>query len=81
MIQKKNEVNTAAVEAAYRFRGMTNELLGNTKAALADYRMLMKYNPDYQDIRQKITEMEGLLEQTEKKHHFSFFRKKKRRED
>lgn len=81
VIQKKNEVNTAAVEAAYRFRGMTNELLGNTKAALADYRMLMKYNPDYQDIRQKITEMEGLLEQTEKKHHFSFFRKKKRRED
>ncbi len=76
VIQKKNEVNTAAVEAAYRFSGMTNEKLGNKEEALSDYRMLMKYNPDHPDIKQRMAELESQLETNEKKHRFSFFKRK-----
>lgn len=76
VIQKKNEVNTAAVEAAYRFSGMTNEKLGNKEEALSDYKMLMKYDPDHPDIKQRIAELESQVETNEKKHRFSFFRRK-----
>ena len=81
VIQKKNAVNTAAVETAYRFRGMTNEKLGEKQEALSDYRMLMKYNSDHPDIKQRISELESQLEINEKKHRFSLFRRKKGTED
>jgi tetratricopeptide (TPR) repeat protein len=81
VIQKKNEINTAAVEAAYRFRGMTNERLGDMKAAYNDYRMLLKYNPDYSDIKIKVEEMKEMFDVNEKKPRFSLFRKKKHTED
>ena len=81
VIQKKNEVNTAAVEAAYRFSGMTNEKLGNKEEALNDYRMLMKYDPDHPDIKQRMAELESQIETSEKKHRFSFFRRKKGTEE
>lgn len=81
VIQKKNEVNTAAVETSYRFSGMTNEKLGNKEEALSDYRMLIKYNPDHPDIKQRISELESQLEANEKKHRFSFFKRKKGSED
>lgn len=80
VIQKKNEVRTAAVEAAYRFRGMTYEKLGNTEEALNDYKMLMKYDPD-RFIKQRIAELESRVEAAQKKHIFSFFRKKNKMED
>ncbi len=81
VIQKKNEVNTAAVEAAYRFRGLTNEKLGEKQEALSDYRMFIKYDPDHPDIKQRIAELESQLEPNEKKHRFSLFRRKKGMED
>ncbi len=80
VIQKKNEVRTAAVEAAYRFRGMTNEKLGNTEEALNDYRMVMKYNPD-RFIKQRVAELESRVEAAQKKSIFAFFRKKNKTED
>lgn len=81
IIQKKNEVNTAAVETAYRLSGMTNEKLGNNAEALSDYRMLMKYNPAHHDIKLRIAELESQLETNEKKHRFSFFKRRKVTED
>ncbi len=74
-------MNTAAVEAAYRFSGMTNDKLGNKEEALNDYRMLMKYDPDHPDIKQRMAELESQIETSEKKHRFSFFRRKKGTEE
>lgn len=77
VIQKKNKVNTAAVEAAYRFRGMTRDKAGDEENALKDYRMFLKYQPDQRVIRKRADELEAMLQANEKKNRFSFFKRKR----
>jgi hypothetical protein len=43
--------------------------------------MLLKYNPDYSDIKIKVEEMKEMFDVNEKKPRFSLFRKKKHTED
>ena len=81
VIQRKNEINTAAVEAAYRYRGMTNDRLGEKEAALNDYRMLLRYSPDNSDVKIRISEIESELGTSEKKHRFPFLGRKHGRKD
>jgi len=71
VIAKKNTVNTAALGSAYMFRGMTNDRLDNKEDAVADYKMALKYNPDNQKIRDRMTELEKQIEAAKPKQKFS----------
>ena len=78
MITNQNIVNTAAVESAYRFRGMAYEKIGNTEKALSDYQKLLRYNPDRKDIKKRVSEMESKIDDAKPKSRLaSIFRRKK----
>ncbi len=71
VITNQNSVNTAAVESAYRFRGMSYEKVGNSKKALSDYQKFLRYNPDRQDIKRRVRELEIQMEETKPKSRLS----------
>lgn len=78
VITNQNIVNTAAVESAYRFRGMAYEKIGNTEKALSDYQKLLRYNPDRKDIKKRVSEMESKIDDAKPKSRLaSIFRRKK----
>ncbi len=77
VIMRKNEVSTSAVEAAYKYKGMTYEKLGNPHEAVISYRMLLKYNPEAPNIREKIAELDNDMKEEKSKSIFSFWHRKK----
>ncbi len=78
VITNQNVVNTAAVESAYRFRGMAYEKIGNTEKALSDYQKLLRYNPNRKDIKKRVSEMERKIDEARPKSKLaSVFRRKK----
>lgn len=77
VIMRQNEVSTAAVETAYKYKGMSYERLGDREEAAVSYRMLLKYDPEEADIQDRISKLEEELEEEKPKSIFSFLRKKK----
>lgn len=78
VIANQNTVHTAAVESAYRFRGMSYEKLGDTEKAIADYRKLLRFNPDRRDVKKRVSELEKQIDESKPKSRFSsIFRRRK----
>lgn len=78
VIANQNTAHTAAVETAYRFRGMSYEKLGDTEKALSDYRKLLRFNPDRKDVKKRVNELERQIDESRPKTRFpSIFRRKK----
>lgn len=78
VIANQNTVHTAAVESAYRFRGMSYEKLGDTEKAIADYRKLLRFNPDRRDVKKRVSELEKQIDESKPKSRLSsIFRRRK----
>ncbi|MCI8283983.1 MAG: tetratricopeptide repeat protein [Firmicutes bacterium] len=77
IIMKKNAVNTAAVESAYKFRGLTYEKMNRYVEAISDYRMFLKYNPDNEEVKARLKNLESYLEpeKTKTRSKFTLFRR------
>lgn len=54
----KNQVNTAALEATYKYKGLSFEELGRRQDAITDFKMLLKYDPQAEGIKERITSLE-----------------------
>ena len=78
VIANQNTVHTAAVESAYRFRGMSYEKRSDTEKAIADYRKLLRFNPDRRDVKKRVSELEKQIDESKPKSRFSsIFRRRK----
>lgn len=58
----RNQVNTAAIEATHRYKGLAFEKLGRTEEAITDYRMLLRYDPQSSGVKEHIAKLEEELE-------------------
>ncbi|MGI6206498.1 MAG: tetratricopeptide repeat protein [Anaerovoracaceae bacterium] len=79
VIMHKNEVSTSAMETAYKYKGMSYEKLGNRSEAASCYRILLKYNPEASNIREKITMLESEMKDEKPRSIFSFLHKNKKK--
>lgn len=78
VISNRNTIHTAAVESAYRFRGLAYEELDETEKALSDYQNLLRYNPDRKEIKKRVNELELQLEDAKPKSRLSSIFKRKK---
>lgn len=58
-----SKVDVHAIENTYKYRGLSNEKLGNYEKALSDYRKVLRYNPNSSFIKRKIDEIQDILEE------------------
>lgn len=79
IISKRNEIEMNTVAAAYRFRGLCFEKTGDDVSAMHDYKLLIKYDSDQNEIRARLEALERKAEEANKPpRKFSFFRRKKK---
>ena len=80
VIMRKNEVSPAAVEMAYRYKGMAYENAGQLENARTNYNMLLKFKPGASGIRQRVASLEKEINVDQSKNRISslFNRKKKK---
>ena len=58
----RNNVNTAAIEATHRYKGLAFEKLGRIEEAITDYKMLLRYDPQSAGVKEHIAKLEADLE-------------------